>query len=85
VRVLRAVLQSAVLGLGAYLAIVGEATAGVMNAASILVSLSRASVEMRCAQLSIRVNIITLRHNTRWLVYSPHTPREAPRGQCQVQ
>src|SRR5262249_59026126 len=48
-KVLRMVLQSAVLGLGAYLVIVGEATAGVMIAASILVSRALAPVEIAIA------------------------------------
>lgn len=48
-KVLRMVLQSAILGLGAYLVIRGEATAGVMIAASILVSRALAPVEMAIA------------------------------------
>jgi ATP-binding cassette subfamily C protein len=48
-RVLRMVLQSAVLGLGAYLVIVGEASAGVMIAASILVSRALAPIEIAIA------------------------------------
>ncbi len=48
-RVLRLVLQSAVLGLGAYLVIVGQATAGVMIAASILVSRALAPIEIAIA------------------------------------
>ena len=48
-KVLRMVLQSAVLGLGAYLVIRGEATAGVMIAASILVSRALAPVEIAIA------------------------------------
>ncbi len=48
-KVLRLLLQSAVLGLGAYLVIRGEATAGVMIAASILVSRALAPVEIAIA------------------------------------
>lgn len=48
-KVLRMVLQSAVLGLGAYLVIIGQATAGVMIAASILVSRALAPVEIAIA------------------------------------
>lgn len=48
-KVLRMVLQSAVLGLGAYLVIKGEATAGVMIAASILVSRALAPIEIAIA------------------------------------
>lgn len=48
-KVLRMVLQSVILGLGAYLAIRGEATAGVMIAASILVSRALAPVEVAIA------------------------------------
>jgi ABC-type protease/lipase transport system fused ATPase/permease subunit len=48
-KVLRMVLQSAILGLGAYLVIRGEATAGVMIAASILVSRALAPVEVAIA------------------------------------
>ncbi len=45
-KVLRLVLQSAVLGLGAYLVIGGQASAGVMIAASILVSRALAPIEI---------------------------------------
>ena len=45
-KVLRLVLQSAVLGLGAYLVINGQATGGVMIAASILVSRALAPIEI---------------------------------------
>jgi PrtD family type I secretion system ABC transporter len=45
-KVLRLVLQSAVLGLGAYLVIMGQATGGVMIAASILVSRALAPIEI---------------------------------------
>jgi ATP-binding cassette subfamily C protein len=48
-KVLRMVLQSAVLGLGAYLVIRGEATAGVMIAASILTSRALAPIEIAIA------------------------------------
>jgi len=48
-KVLRTVLQSAVLGLGAYLVIRGEATAGAMIAASILVSRALAPIEIAIA------------------------------------
>lgn len=48
-RVLRLVIQSAVLGLGAYLVIVGEATGGVMIAASILASRALAPIELAIA------------------------------------
>jgi PrtD family type I secretion system ABC transporter len=48
-RVLRIVIQSAVLGIGAYLVINQEATAGVMLAATILVSRSLAPVELAIA------------------------------------
>ncbi len=48
-KVLRLVLQSAVLGLGAYLVIQGQATAGVMIAASILVSRALAPIEIAIA------------------------------------
>jgi len=48
-KVLRTVLQSAVLGLGAFLVIRGEATAGVMIAASILVSRALAPIEIAIA------------------------------------
>jgi ATP-binding cassette subfamily C protein len=44
-KVLRLVLQSAVLGLGAYLVVIGQATGGVMIAASILTSRALAPVE----------------------------------------
>ena len=45
-RVLRMLLQSLVLGLGAYLVIVGEATAGIIIASAILVSRAVAPVEL---------------------------------------
>src|SRR5262249_16762346 len=48
-KVLRLVLQSAVLGLGAYLVIAGQSTAGVMIAASILVSRALAPIEIAIA------------------------------------
>jgi len=48
-KVLRLVLQSAILGLGAYLVIIGEASAGVMIAASILTSRALAPVEIAIA------------------------------------
>lgn len=48
-KVLRMILQSAILGFGAYLTIRGEATAGVMIAASILVSRALAPVEVAIA------------------------------------
>ena len=48
-RVLRVVIQSAVLGIGAYLVINQEATAGVMLAATILASRSLAPVELAIA------------------------------------
>lgn len=48
-KVFRFVLQSAVLGLGAYLVINGEATGGVMIAASILVSRALAPIEIAIA------------------------------------
>jgi PrtD family type I secretion system ABC transporter len=48
-RVLRVVIQSGVLGIGAYLVINQEATAGVMLAATILVSRSLAPVELAIA------------------------------------
>ena len=48
-KVFRMVLQSAVLGLGAYLVIVGQASAGVMIAASILVSRALAPIEIAIA------------------------------------
>jgi ATP-binding cassette subfamily C protein len=48
-KVLRMVLQSAVLGLGAYLVIVNQATPGVMIAASILVSRALAPIEIAIA------------------------------------
>jgi len=48
-RVVRLVIQSAVLGLGAFLVIVGEATGGVMIAASILSSRALAPVELAIA------------------------------------
>jgi ATP-binding cassette subfamily C protein len=44
-RVFRLVLQSALLGLGAYVVILGEATAGVMIAASIMTSRALAPIE----------------------------------------
>ena len=50
-RALRMVLQSLVLGLGAYLVIYQEATAGVIIASSILVSRTLAPVEIAVAQL----------------------------------
>ena len=48
-RVARLVLQSAVLGLGAYLVILGQASGGVMIAASILVSRALSPVEIAIA------------------------------------
>lgn len=48
-RVLRFVLQSAVLGLGAYLVVIGQATGGVMIAASILTSRALAPIEIAIA------------------------------------
>lgn len=48
-RVLRYVLQSSVLGLGAYLVIIGQATGGVMIAASILTSRALAPIEIAIA------------------------------------
>lgn len=48
-RVLRLVIQSAVLGLGAYLVIAGQATGGVMIAASILASRALAPIELAIA------------------------------------
>jgi len=48
-KILRQVLQSAVLGLGAYLVIEGEASAGIMIAASILVSRALAPIELAIA------------------------------------
>jgi ATP-binding cassette subfamily C protein len=48
-KVLRMVLQSAVLGVGGYLVIMQEATAGVMIAAAILVSRALAPVELAIA------------------------------------
>jgi ABC-type protease/lipase transport system fused ATPase/permease subunit len=51
-KVLRFILQSAVLGLGAYLVIIGQATPGVMIAASILVSRALAPIEIAITQLA---------------------------------
>ena len=48
-KVFRMVLQSAVLGLGGYLVIVGQATAGIMIASSILVARALAPVELAIA------------------------------------
>ena len=48
-RVLRVILQSAILGLGAYVAIRGEATAGVIIAAAILSSRALAPIEIAIA------------------------------------
>ena len=48
-RVMRLMLQSAVLGLGAYLVIIQEATAGVIIASSILMSRALAPVELAIA------------------------------------
>jgi ATP-binding cassette subfamily C protein len=48
-KVLRTILQSSVLGLGAYLVIRGEATGGVMIAASIMVSRALAPIEVAIA------------------------------------
>lgn len=48
-KVLRLVLQSGVLGLGAYLVIIGQATGGVMIAASILISRALAPIEVAIA------------------------------------
>lgn len=48
-RVMRLAIQSAVLGLGAYLVIIGEATGGVMIAASILSGRALAPVELAIA------------------------------------
>lgn len=48
-KVFRMVLQSSVLGLGAYLVIVGQASAGVMIASSILVSRALAPIEIAIA------------------------------------
>jgi len=48
-KVLRLILQSAILGLGAYLVVIGKATAGVMIAASILTSRALAPIEVAIA------------------------------------
>jgi ATP-binding cassette subfamily C protein PrsD len=48
-KVFRAVLQSAVLGVGAYLAIIGEVSAGAMIAASILAARALAPIEVAVA------------------------------------
>ncbi len=48
-RIFRAVLQSAVLGLGAYLAIIGEVSSGAMLAASILSARALAPIEVAVA------------------------------------
>ena len=48
-RVIRMVLQSGMLGLGAYLTVIGEATGGVMIASSILTSRALAPVEVAIA------------------------------------
>jgi PrtD family type I secretion system ABC transporter len=48
-KVLRMVLQSAVLGLGAYLVVIGQATGGVMIAASILTARALAPIEIAIA------------------------------------
>ena len=53
-RVLRVVIQSGVLGIGAYLVINQEATAGVMLAATILASRSLAPVELAIANWNLR-------------------------------
>ena len=48
-KVFRAVLQSAVLGLGAFLAIIGEVSPGAMIAASILTARALAPIEVAVA------------------------------------
>jgi ABC-type protease/lipase transport system fused ATPase/permease subunit len=55
-RVLRMIMQSAVLGIGAYLVINQEATAGVMLAATILSALALAPVELAIANWRSFVN-----------------------------
>lgn len=65
-KVLRFVLQSAVLGLGAYLVIIGQATGGVIIAASIMTSRALAPVEVAIANwrsfLSARQSAQRLAH-----------------------
>jgi ATP-binding cassette subfamily C protein len=78
-RVLRLLLQSAVLGLGAYLVIDGQATGGVMIAASILVSRALAPIEIAIANwrgfMSARQSIGRLSAQLNAL---PQRPRPLP-------
>ncbi len=63
-KILRMVLQSAVLGVAAYLVIIGQATAGMMIASSILVSRALAPVELVIAHWK---GFIAARHSWRVL------------------
>ena len=71
-KVLRMALQSAVLGVGAYLVIEQQATAGIIIASSILTSRALAPVELAIAQLA------RLRRGAPEL----ETPARAPRRAC---
>lgn len=86
-KILRMVLQSAVLGVAAYLVIIGEATAGMMIASSILVSRALAPVELAIAHWK---GFIAARHSWaqlgRLLEGMPlgETPMELPRPKATV-
>lgn len=81
-RVFRLLLQSAVLGLGAYLVIIGQATGGVMIAASILVSRALAPIEIAIANwrgfMGARQSVERLSHQ---LLADPerHSPIPLPK------
>ena len=88
-KVLRLVLQSAVLGLGAYLVIIGQATAGTMIAASILVSRALAPIEIAIANwrgfIAVRQSVGRLSHLLRSMPSSvPPTDLPPPSRSLEV-